>query len=53
MKADEDWMEANPIEEEDSPEPWDTQPPIDPGNSPNPDDEINIPGAGGGYSGGF
>lgn len=53
MKADEDWMEANPIEEEDSPEPWDTQPPIDPGNSPNPDDEINIPGAGSGYSGGF
>jgi hypothetical protein len=53
VKADEEWMENNPIEEEDSPEPWDTQPPIDPGNSPNPDDEINIPGAGGGYSGGF
>ena len=53
IQKDKEWMEANPIEEEDDPDSWDTQPPIDPGNSPNPDDEINIPGAGGGYSGGF
>ena len=27
VQKDEEWMENNPIEEEDSPEPWDTQPP--------------------------
>ena len=37
--------------EEDFPEPWDD--PIDPGNTPDPANEINVPGAGGNYGGGF
>ena len=37
--------------DEEYPDPWD--PPIDPGNTPDPANEINVPGAGGNYGGGF
>ena len=52
LSAFEESMEDE-IVEDDDPEPYETQPPVTTIPGPDAADEINIPGAGNGYSGGF